>query len=172
MIVQRDRATSEISSTFNNNVEAELGPENERKGNTLNSVLNRYVEQRKLWYQCKEFKAGPRFSGYQMASESESDFSSETAHKPKIEDFVKSFEEQIAEVNKMYRVSKQQFENDMKTFKEGEIIREEEMIEKFINDGGLTYEQQEAMWMEKANLAEGKQKHEKERNEEMTHSDM
>lgn len=86
-----------------------------------------------------------------MSSDSGSEFSSECIDKPRIEDFVKSFEEQIAEVNKMYRVSKEQFESDMKTFKEGEIMREEELIEKCINDGGLNYEQQEALWMEKAN---------------------
>lgn len=60
----------------------------------------------------------------------------EESKKPRLEDFLHSFEEKIRQVNLTYKDSKIQFENDMKSFKEQDILIEEEMIEKQINEGG------------------------------------
>lgn len=59
----------------------------------------------------------------------------ETTSKPRIEEFLQRFEEQIRAVNETYQNSKKQFESDMKSFNEKDIQQEEELIEKSINEG-------------------------------------
>lgn len=48
--------------------------------------------------------------------------------KPTIDQFLESFEDKIKQVNQTYQSSKQQFEQDMKMFKEADIEKEEEQI--------------------------------------------
>lgn len=59
----------------------------------------------------------------------------EPTTKPRIEEFLHRFEEQIRAVNETYQNSKKQFESDMKSFSEKDIQQEEELIEKSINEG-------------------------------------
>ena len=59
----------------------------------------------------------------------------EETTKPRIEEFLYRFEEQIRAVNETYQNSKKQFESDMKSFNEKDIQQEEELIEKSINEG-------------------------------------
>ena len=48
--------------------------------------------------------------------------------KPTLDQFLECFEEKIKQVNLTYQQSKQQFEADMRMFKEEDIQREEEQI--------------------------------------------
>jgi hypothetical protein len=50
--------------------------------------------------------------------------------KPRLEQFIKRFEAEVKRVNQTYKVSKTQFENDMKSFKDQDILNEEEAIDK------------------------------------------
>jgi len=57
--------------------------------------------------------------------------------KPRLAEFLEVFEEKIKEVNITYRMYKEQFEKDMKSFRECDIREEEEIIEKSIIEGIL-----------------------------------
>ena len=54
--------------------------------------------------------------------------------KPTLEEFLIEFEQRAKQVNLTYKSSKFQFQTDMKCFKESDIQKEEEMIEKSINE--------------------------------------
>ena len=54
--------------------------------------------------------------------------------KPKLCDFLQAFENKVKSFNLTYKNSKGQFQADMKSFKEEDILIEEEMIEKLLND--------------------------------------
>jgi hypothetical protein len=56
--------------------------------------------------------------------------------KPRLQDFLAAFDEKVKDINMLYKESKTQFENDMKHFKDSDIEKEEELIEKSINEGG------------------------------------
>lgn len=56
--------------------------------------------------------------------------------KPRLLDFLAAFDEKVKDINELYRESKIQFESDMKHFKDSDIEKEEELIQKSINEGG------------------------------------
>ena len=57
--------------------------------------------------------------------------------KPRLEEFLKEFELSVKQVNLTYKSSKLQFQADMKCFKETDIQKEEEMIERSINEANF-----------------------------------
>lgn len=61
--------------------------------------------------------------------------------KPRLQDFMAAFDEKVKDINMLYKESKAQFENDMKHFKDSDIEKEEELIEKSINEGGKALRQ-------------------------------
>lgn len=94
-------------------------------------MVNDFVNKRQQFVDGQQYGRKPYSTELLDCSESEN----EQLTKPRIEEFLKHFEEKIKEVNVTYRKYKAQFEEDMKTFNEGEIQQEEDLIEQSINEG-------------------------------------
>lgn len=60
------------------------------------------------------------------ASKSSNQGSKSDCEKPRIQEFLQCFEEQVLLLNKAYKSSKMQFENDMKAYKDCDLFPEEE----------------------------------------------
>lgn len=60
--------------------------------------------------------------------------SEQVSKKPTIEQFLEEFNEKVKQVNLTYKASKEQFQKDMRAFKDSDILLEEEMIDKSISD--------------------------------------
>ena len=67
-----------------------------------------------------------------------SDSDDDQIAKPRLEEFLECFDHQISQVNITYKNSKQQFMQDMKSFREADIKQEEQMIERHLQEGGST----------------------------------
>ena len=60
-------------------------------------------------------------------------------HRPRLEQFLQEFEHSVNLFNQAYRSSKAQFITDMKSFKAADIQKEDEIIERSINDSNYYY---------------------------------
>lgn len=56
--------------------------------------------------------------------------------KPRLQEFMRVYDEKVKDINMLYKESKNQFENDMKHFRDSDIEKEELLIEKSIDEGG------------------------------------
>lgn len=61
MIVDQGDHSHANSSKYNH---AQMEHEGEPKSNKLNSVLNRFIEQRQLWYESMDCHPRQRYHGY------------------------------------------------------------------------------------------------------------
>ena len=59
--------------------------------------------------------------------------------RPKLEQFLQEFDHSVNLFNQAYRSSKAQFITDMKSFKAADIQKEDEIIERSINDSNYYY---------------------------------
>ena len=99
-------------------------------------MIETFVKSRQTYNSSKKVTSGNaqqanRFSNVNASNNSSSDI----IDKPTINQFLKCFDQSIKEMNKVYKLNKEQFLNDMNSFNENEIQQEEEMIEKSMNQG-------------------------------------
>ena len=91
--------------------------------NPITKVINEYVDKRQNYINRTKPELDQRYNPIRSqieileASESQSDMT-DLANKPRLEDFLSAFEEKIQEVNKTYKLTKEQFQTDMKTFRD------------------------------------------------------
>ena len=108
--------------------------------NPIAKVINEFVEKRQNYINRTKPELDQRYNQIRSqieileASESHSEIT-DLLNKPKLEEFLAEFEEKIHEVNQTYKLTKEQFQMDMKTFKDKDIYEEEQIIEKSINEG-------------------------------------
>ena len=94
--------------------------------NPITEVVKEWVNKRQNYInEHRTHHRGPRAEEILDASDIE-----DGNKKPRLEEFLNEFENQIKHVNQIYRKTKSQFESDMKTFKDEDIQMEEEMLEK------------------------------------------
>jgi hypothetical protein len=104
--------------------------------NPLAQVIEMFVKNRQAYNNKKKYpfansQRNARFSNVNGSNSSEE----KSIEKPTIDEFLRCFDQQIKEMNKMYKMNKDQFHKDMKSFNDNDIQQEEEMIERSMNQG-------------------------------------
>lgn len=89
-----------------------------RRQEFINSKKKGHHNESCLRHQSNPGSYEPNATGFLDASESEDH---DPSKKPTLEQFIERFEAEVKRVNQTYKESKNQFENDMKSFRDQDI---------------------------------------------------
>jgi len=90
--------------------------------NPLAQVIEMFIKNRQAYNNKKKYpftnsQRNARFSNVNASNSSEE----KSVDKPTIDEFLSCFDQQIKEMNKMYKMNKDQFLKDMKSFNDNDI---------------------------------------------------